>query len=195
MKRGELEEYLSKLGTTIKQAENAGSTGNDPIGEFGIGFFSAFMIADRIIVRTRKPDEGKAFEWNSVGSTSYEITELQDPIEPGTQVTIILQPGSNRFADVAELRRIIQQYCDFMDCKVFLAGSPEPVNVGSFAWEVRGHAEQQRWVGRYFGEPPIAFTLGLASANEPVSFQFLLSCRNSGQPRHAIYSKRLFVIV
>ena len=182
------------LGAGIKQATERGDLHSSPIGEFGIGFFSAFMIADHIRVRTKKQGTADVFEWTSIGTTKYTIVKATENMEPGTSVTVFLQSGSMRLADPAAVQRLITRYCNYIDSSIFITGGPEPVNAGIFPWELTSGREQRESVGRHFREAPIGFQAGKTTLHKQrVAFQYLIACRVSAASRNEIYSKRMFV--
>ncbi|MEU8076658.1 molecular chaperone HtpG [Catellatospora citrea] len=88
------------------------------IGKFGIGFYSSFMVADRVVMITRRAGEAEATRWESTGSGTYEISSVADAA-PGTSVTLHLKPADeddqlHDYTDPAVLRRIVKRYSDFI---------------------------------------------------------------------------------
>ena len=92
------------------------------IGQFGVGFYSAFMVADKVTIYTRAYQlEGKSFVWESDGVGSYSITEGTDRIR-GTKMVLHLKEDAYEFAKEETIRRVIKQYSSFV---------PYPINVNS----------------------------------------------------------------
>ena len=87
--------FLEKL----KESQDGGDTNKDLIGQFGVGFYSAFMVADTVTVVTRKAGETQAYKWESTGSGEYTLEECQKP-KHGT--TIILHLNSEFYGDDSE---------------------------------------------------------------------------------------------
>ncbi|HEY0209250.1 molecular chaperone HtpG [Acerihabitans sp.] len=115
------EEVIDNLGTIAKSGTKAflESIGSDQvkdsqlIGQFGVGFYSAFIVADKVQVRTRaagaSADEG--VYWESAGEGDYTIADITKP-ERGTEITLHLREGEDEFLDDWRLRSIISKYSD-----------------------------------------------------------------------------------
>lgn len=84
------------------------------IGQFGVGFYASFMVADKVTVRTRRagPD-GKGYEWVSTGGADYTIEETEKDA-PGTDVIVHLREDMDEFMDEWRLRGIVRQYSDYI---------------------------------------------------------------------------------
>ena len=126
------EEVIDNLGTIAKsgtrevlkgleqagQAAQAGDTVAQLIGQFGVGFYSAFMVADRVSVVTRRAGESQATRWESTGGESFEIAD-DNRFFRGTTVTLHLKPadsdaGIEDYADAAVVERIVKRHSDFI---------------------------------------------------------------------------------
>src|SRR4029077_13527882 len=68
------------------------------IGQFGVGFYSAFMIAEKVRVRTRRYTEESGWEWESDGTGSFTVTPLEESIPRGTELTLYLKESAKAFA-------------------------------------------------------------------------------------------------
>ncbi|MFC1604906.1 ATP-binding protein [Planctomycetota bacterium] len=192
MDRDDLDKYLSVIGQGLKKLKKAGSNKMKPIGEFGIGFYSAFMISEKIIVETRKKKDSPALIWTSQGHGEYNITEdPQSAIAPGTKVTLHLQLGSSHYADDGEIRKVILKYCNYLDCPIHLNDHRTPINVMKFPWELRGRQAQRRWIDSHF-ETSECFKVGSGSRGT-VNFNYVLSFSPDGKREHQIYCRRMFV--
>lgn len=107
--------FLEKL----KESQDGGDTNKDLIGQFGVGFYSAFMVADTVTVVTRKAGEAQAYKWESTGSGEYTLEECQKP-KHGT--TIILHLNSDFYGDGSEenytdqmtLQSLVKKYSDYI---------------------------------------------------------------------------------
>src|SRR5581483_3182284 len=99
-------EFLASLGAD--QAKNA-----KLIGQFGVGFYSAFIVADRVTLRTRRaglgPEHG--VQWESDGRGEYSVETIERPVR-GTEVVLHLKDGEEEFLDAHRLRAIIHKYSD-----------------------------------------------------------------------------------
>jgi molecular chaperone HtpG len=103
------------------------------IGHFGLGFYSAFMVAARVEIDSLSYREGaEAVHWQCDGSTSYDLGDGART-EVGTTVTLTLQEDAMEFLEEAELRRIIRNYCDFLPVTIRL--HTEVVNRRTALWD------------------------------------------------------------
>ncbi|KAG0303257.1 TNF receptor-associated protein 1, mitochondrial [Dissophora globulifera] len=125
------DEAISNLGTIARSGSKAfleglkedgttGSTKDRIIGQFGVGFYSAFMVGSEIKVYTRssKP-ESKGYCWTSDGSGSYEIAEAEN-VAVGTKIVITLRDECKEYAKEAVVETIIKKYSNFVDYPVLL---------------------------------------------------------------------------
>ncbi|KAF9172777.1 TNF receptor-associated protein 1, mitochondrial [Mortierella sp. AD010] len=125
------EEAISNLGTiarsgskafleNLKDEGNAGTTKDKIIGQFGVGFYSAFMVGSEIKVYTRSVQPGsKGYCWTSDGSGSYEIAEAEN-VAIGTKIVITLRDDCKDFAKEGTIEKIIKKYSNFVDYPVLL---------------------------------------------------------------------------
>ena len=105
------------------------------IGQFGVGFYASFMVADKVQVCTRKAGEETGWLWESDGAGSFTITEDKDA-PCGTNVTLFLKKDDEEFLDPFRLRHLIKQYSDFVSLPIVLKneGHEDTVNAGSALW-------------------------------------------------------------
>lgn len=105
------------------------------IGQFGVGFYSAFMVADKVEVRSRKAGEEQGWLWTSDGAGSFTISEEPD-VERGTKITLHLKPDHYQYADAGEIRQIVRQFSDHIAFPVVMhfMGETETVNMASALW-------------------------------------------------------------
>lgn len=105
------------------------------IGQFGVGFYSAFMVADRVEVRSRKAGEEQGWLWASDGARSFTISE-EENVERGTKITLHLKPDHYQYADAGEIRQIVRQFSDHIAFPVIMhfMGETETVNMASALW-------------------------------------------------------------
>ncbi|MGP4063529.1 molecular chaperone HtpG [Oceanobacillus sp. M65] len=118
------EELESNLGTIARSGsfnfknENEIKDGHDIIGQFGVGFYAAFMVADRVTVTTKSIDSEEAYQWQSQGSDGYEIKPVQKD-EPGTEIVLEIKENTDEdnydeFLEEYRLRQIVKKYSDFI---------------------------------------------------------------------------------
>lgn len=128
---------IAKSGTAdfVNNAKDNGST-VDLIGQFGVGFYSAFMVASKVEILTRKAGEDKAWKWTSDGIGGFEIEEAQKETN-GTDIKLYLKEDDKNFTDTIYLRYIIRTYSDHINYPIVLClgeAGEETVNTGSALW-------------------------------------------------------------
>jgi molecular chaperone HtpG len=85
------------------------------IGHFGLGFYSAFMVADRVEVVTRSWKEGsKTVKWSCEGTPEYTLEEVADRPERGTDIILYISEESREFAEKSRIRELLEKYCKFL---------------------------------------------------------------------------------
>jgi molecular chaperone HtpG len=116
------------------------------IGQFGVGFYAAFMVADRVVVQSRKAGEDTTWLWASDGRQGYTISEAPEPGPRGTAITLHLKEDAKEFLSEWKLKEIIRRYSDHIAFPILLdvqpkAGdtktaekAPERVNEGGALW-------------------------------------------------------------
>ena len=133
------EDLVSSLGTiarsgTAKFMEmlSSKSDGENLIGKFGVGFYSAFLVADKITVTTKNPEDDKAWTWESeINSSSYSIKEAADAdLKRGTRIVLQLKDGAEEFADDSKLTSLVKTYSEFISFPIeVFAKSSKPKQV------------------------------------------------------------------
>ncbi len=129
---------IARSGTQDFLSRLTGDTRKDLalIGQFGVGFYSAFMVADRVEVITRRAGEAQAWRWQSDGQGAYIIEEAERDSR-GTTVTLHLKDDESEFLDGFVLRRIVKTYSDHVGFPIRLAdkdGKEETINTASSLW-------------------------------------------------------------
>jgi len=127
------------------------------IGQFGIGLFSAFMLADRLVVESRREDWAEGVRWEAGPGTSIQLSSC-DRTEIGTSVCLHLKHQFRLMAEVAEpLEAAIREYADFLTIPIHLNGNPARVNVIHVAWfEPTPDPEAiELELANYFNESPL----------------------------------------
>ena len=126
------EELLENLGTIARSGTAAflDTLGQDAqgdvglIGQFGVGFYSAFMVADTVTVLTRKAGDGRGWRWTSDGRGEFTVAEAGG-VARGTRIVLHLADGQDEFLDPARLRQIVKTHSDHIAIPVVLAGAAE----------------------------------------------------------------------
>jgi len=124
MDADEIEEYITQIafsGATAFLDKYKDKTNEDQIiGHFGLGFYSAFMVADEVHIDSLSYKKGaKAVHWECDGGTEYTI-EDGDRTEVGTEITLFLNEDSLEFANEYRAREVIKKYCSFMPTNIYL---------------------------------------------------------------------------
>jgi molecular chaperone HtpG len=135
--------FLSNLSGDAKKDSNL-------IGQFGVGFYSVFMVADRVEVISRKAAEEQAWKWTSDGKTGFEIEPAERPTQ-GTTVTVHFNEEGNDYANSYKLREIVKKYSNHIAFPIYLTAdksewneeekksvktrSTEQINAASALWK------------------------------------------------------------
>ncbi|MCD8249870.1 MAG: molecular chaperone HtpG [Lachnospiraceae bacterium] len=125
MTADEVEEYINQIafsGATDFLAQYKDKTNEDQIiGHFGLGFYSAFMVADEVHIDTLSYKEGaEAVHWECDGGTEFSMTAGQKT-GVGTEITLFLNEESVEFSNEYRAREVVSKYCSFMPVEIFLA--------------------------------------------------------------------------
>nr|KAF6367256.1 TNF receptor associated protein 1 [Pipistrellus kuhlii] len=160
------EELVSNLGTIAKSGskafldalQNQAEASSKIIGQFGVGFYSAFMVADRVEVysRSASPDS-PGYQWLSDGSGVFEIAEASG-VRTGTKIIIHLKSDCREFASEARVRDVVTKYSNFVSFPLYLNGKRintlqaiwmmDPKDVGQ--WQ---HEEFYRYIAQAHDKP------------------------------------------
>lgn len=137
------DDLINHLGTIAKSGtadfvKNASDNGSavDLIGQFGVGFYSAFMVADKVEILTRRAGEDKAWFWVSNGVDGFEIREAEKKTN-GTEIKLFLKQDEKNYTDSIYLRQIIRTYSDHINYPIVLClgkAGEETVNSASALW-------------------------------------------------------------
>jgi len=120
------EEVIDNLGTIARSGTRkfleglSGDASKDAqlIGQFGVGFYSAFIVADQVTVRSKRSDSA-AVRWQSDGEGSYEIQE-DDKSDRGTEVTLHLREDEKEFLEPARIKQLVRKYSDHLSIPIVL---------------------------------------------------------------------------
>ena len=128
---------VARSGTTAFLESLSGDEKKDSalIGQFGVGFYASFSVAEKVEVLTRKAGEKQAWLWTSDGKSSYSIAEAERN-DPGTSVTVYLKKEDKDYIEEARIRNIVRTYSDHISIPIMLAGKEEEtqINTGSAIW-------------------------------------------------------------
>jgi molecular chaperone HtpG len=179
------EEIISNIGTIaksgsaefLKQLTESKQDANNIIGKFGVGFYSVFMVAKEVVIKTKsfKTDE-PAIMWKSDGLGDYEIAELDENIKRGTTIEVHLKDDAKEFAEKYKLESIIKKYSNFIQFPIFL--DKEKVNTVSAIWrEPKSSVTKEKYAEFYNflsfdSEEPLEIIH--TSVDAPIQFSALL---------------------
>lgn len=147
------DELITNIGTIaksgseefLKQLSENKEAANNIIGRFGVGFYSVFMVAKEVVIKSKsfRKDE-PAVWWKSDGSGDYEIAELNEPIKRGTTIEIHLRDDAKEFADKYRLEGIIKRHSNFISFPIYLKG--EKINTIAALWrEPKSSIKQEQY--------------------------------------------------
>ena len=175
-------ELIDNLGTVARSGTRAfieklteGKDGASLIGQFGVGFYSAFMVADRIEVTSRRAGASEVSVWSSSGGAGFEIAPASDAqtarVPRGTEIVLQLKPDAKRFLEAHEIERIVHTYSDHILFPIELIGQkedkdgdkeaePRQINAASALWQrpkselkPEDYTQAYRSIGGVFDEP------------------------------------------
>ena len=143
------QELIDDLGTVARSGTRAfisrlaeAKDGLGLIGQFGVGFYSAFMVADRIEVTSRRAGAGEAWVWRSSGGAGFEIAPASDAeaarVPRGTEIVLHLKADAKRYLEPYEIERIVRTYSDHIQFPIELVGKdgePHQINKASALWQ------------------------------------------------------------
>ncbi len=143
------QELIDNLGTVARSGTRAfierlaeSKDGAGLIGQFGVGFYSAFMVADRIEVTSRRAGAAEAFLWTSSGGAGFEIApasaEQSARVPQGTEIVLHLKDDAKRYLEAHEIERVVHTYSDHILFPIELVtgeGEPRQINKASAIWQ------------------------------------------------------------
>ncbi len=199
---------IARSGTArfLEQAKQARENGDvDLIGQFGVGFYAVFMVADRVDVVTRKAGEEQGWLWRSDGKGAFTVAEQEDAAR-GTAITLHLREGEDEWLDEARLRQVIKTYSDHIALPIRLGEDEAAVNEASALWmraksdvSEEQYREFYRHVGRGFDDPWLTLHFRAEGKIEYSALLFVPTMRpfDLFDPARAhgvkLYVKRVFI--
>ena len=212
MSRAELIENLGTIarsGTAAFLNQLSGDARKDMslIGQFGVGFYSAFMVAEKVEVKSRKAGESEGWRWVSDGKGEFTIEPLAE-VARGVTIVVYLRDGEDEYLDPGRLRRIVHTYSDHIGLPIVLedAGKEETINSASALWtRPRSEVTQEQYnefyhhVGHSFDDPWLTLHAKAEGVLEYTSLLFVPSAKPfdlfdpERKSRVKLYVRRVFI--
>jgi molecular chaperone HtpG len=168
------QELVDNLGTIARSGTKAfvaklaeAKDGTGLIGQFGVGFYSAFMVADRISVTSRRAGASEVWTWSSAGGAGFEVAPASEEdaarVTRGTEIVLHLKDDAKKYLETHEIERIVGAYSDNIQFPIELVpeeGEPRQINSASALWqrpksELKGedYAQAYKSIANAFDEP------------------------------------------
>ena len=200
---------VARSGTTAFLESLSGDEKKDSalIGQFGVGFYASFSVAEKVEVLTRKAGEKQAWLWTSDGKSSYSIAEAERN-DPGTSVTVYLKKEDKDYIEEARIRNIVRTYSDHISIPIMLAGKEgdTQINTGSAIWTRQKkditdeqYKEFYHHVGNVYDEPWVTLHNRAEGKIEYTNLMFIPSSKPydlmnpDRKNRLQLYVKRVFI--
>jgi molecular chaperone HtpG len=143
------QELIDNLGTIARSGTKSfvarlteAKDGAGLIGQFGVGFYSAFMVADRIVVTSRRAGADQVWTWSSSGGSGFEIAPAGEDdakrVARGTEIVLHLKPDAAKYLETREIERVVGAYSDNIQFPILLVpeeGEPHQINSASALWQ------------------------------------------------------------
>jgi molecular chaperone HtpG len=143
------QELIDNLGTIARSGTKSflsrlteAKDGAGLIGQFGVGFYSAFMVADRIVVTSRRAGTDQVWTWSSSGGSGFEIAPASEDdakrVTRGTEIVLHLKPDAKKYLETYEIERVVGAYSDNIQFPILLKpedGEPRQINSASALWQ------------------------------------------------------------
>ncbi|MGL5150519.1 MAG: molecular chaperone HtpG [Clostridium sp.] len=134
MTEEEVTKYINQVAFSgaedfVKKYKDQIGDNSDIIGHFGLGFYSAFMVAERVEINTCSYKEGfEGVKWTCEGGTEFEITSSTERSERGTTITLYLSEDSKEFLDEFKIKGVMKKYCSFLPIEIYFDKEETPIN-------------------------------------------------------------------
>jgi molecular chaperone HtpG len=143
------QELIDNLGTIARSGTKSflsrlteAKDGAGLIGQFGVGFYAAFMVADRIVVTSRRAGASEVWTWTSSGGNGFDIAQASEEdakrIARGTEIVLHLKEDARKYLEAYEIERIVSAYSDNIQFPIELKpeeGEPKQINSASALWQ------------------------------------------------------------
>jgi len=205
---------IARSGTTafVEQLSGDDAEDVDLIGQFGVGFYSSFMVADRVAVVSRKAGEDTSWKWESDGEGSFTVTPEAEAGPRGTAITLYMRKDAKEFLESPRLHHIIKHYSDHIALPIVLIGGQDgdsddaTVNAAQALWtrpkneiEAEQYTEFYHHTGHLFDEPWLTIHNRVEGKIEYTNLLFVPSSKPfdlfqaDRKPKIKLYVKRVFI--
>ena len=168
------QELIDNLGTIARSGTKSflsrlteAKDGANLIGQFGVGFYAAFMVADRIVVTSRRAGSDQVWNWSSSGGSGFEIAPASEEdatrMIRGTEIVLHLKQDAQKYLETYEIERIVRAYSDNIQFPILLVaeqGDPSQINSASALWQrskseltAEDYAKAYKSIANAFDEP------------------------------------------
>ncbi len=168
------QELIDNLGTIARSGTKSfvarlteAKDGANLIGQFGVGFYAAFMVAERIVVTSRRAGSDQVWVWSSSGGSGFEIAPADEPtaarVGRGTEIVLHLKKDAEKYLEAHQIERIVRSYSDNIQFPIFLVpeeGEPRQINSASALWQrpkselsAEDYKEAYQSIAHAFDEP------------------------------------------
>ncbi|MFH0298965.1 molecular chaperone HtpG [Bradyrhizobium sp. 31Argb] len=168
------QELIDNLGTIARSGTKSflarlaeARDGTNLLGQFGVGFYAAFMVADRIVVISRRAGSDQAWTWTSSGGSGFEIAPASEEdakrVTRGTEIVLHLKKDAAKYLETYEIERIVRAYSDNIQFPIELVpeeGEPSQINSASALWQrskselsAEDYSEAYKSIAGAFDEP------------------------------------------
>lgn len=198
MTRDELVENLGTIahsgsGEFLKNLtdEARGKADLSLIGQFGVGFYSAFMIADKVVVRSRSCREEKGWEWESAGTGQFSVEPIDAEIPRGTEIILHLKDDAKDFTSPHRLKEVVKRYSSFIPHPIKLDPGGEVLNDQKPIWvEPKNQVADEQYKRFYqhlshHGDENPLWRLHV-SVDSPIQFHAVLFCPPTNMERFGL---------
>ncbi len=200
---------IARSGTSAFLSQLSGDARKDValIGQFGVGFYSAFMVAEKVDVITRKAGETQGWRWTSDGKGEFTVNQ-DDTAQRGARIVLHMRAAEDEFLDPYRLRTIIKTYSDHIALPVVMVeeGKEETVNAASALWtRARSEITEDQYkefyhhVAHAFDDPWLTIHYRAEGAIEYTGLLFIPSSKpfdlfDPGRKQHVrLYVRRVFI--
>jgi molecular chaperone HtpG len=171
-------EFLKALASAKSEQEKSEIS---LIGQFGVGFYAAYMIADRVRVRTRGYNEDSGWEWESEGTGTFTITPVDEKLPRGTEVVLHLKDDAKDFTSHWRIKETVRRYSSFVPYPIRLGADGEVINDQKPIWvEPKSQVTEEQYTRFYqhlthHPEEKPLWHLHMA-ADSPIQFRAIVYC-------------------